>query len=538
MDALEVSPFAPTVVGAMGRRRGIVLVCVVAFGAVGVALGASSNGAVAKSSVVVNSTSVTSSTPVTSGSTLSPADQAAIMKLPSNLDAAAKLVNAKFPSANLTGAAMGKNVTVKLDANSDLVTVSYTDSSPQLAAEAADDVILSYVHSVVTANKTAYNQKLTTLMTQIGRLNGSPDISNTSSQDYQLRALYFQQYSLLIGAAPPTDPAAAAAAVGTYSPAEIPKAAGKTGAIRFGLLGAIVGLILGAAIAYFTANRRPRIENRLEPELLLERPFLAEIPDFTMDRLPSDLPAFDGERSAAAEGFRFAADALESGRTYAVISAVSGDGKSVTVANIAVTAAKAGRRVLAIDGNHDGQGLSWLLGVPADRPGLAEVLSGELGVADAIRRVEQVSGNLAVLPAGTAGDGGSGRFDPEATADLIKGLRSRYDLVVIDAPAVLERAAGTVLAKQADAVVVVVPFGADIRITEEFAKRVSLLGLPVLGYFFTRSPGRSGRSGRRRAGQNSKGASTPSRRLPAGPPSASNGAAPDRYQKPSVGTGV
>jgi Mrp family chromosome partitioning ATPase len=483
MNALEVSPFAPTVFGAMNRRRGLVLACVVVLGTAGAVYGASSSGtATAKASIVIDSTGSTGQTPA--GGSLATADQAAIMKLPSNLDAAARLVDQKYPAAGVTGAQLSGKVTVTQDTSSDLITVSFAGDDPKVAAEAADDVILAYVNTIIADNNAEYRERLTNLTNQIAKLNAAPDIQDTASQDYQLRSQYLQQFALL------APPASGPGAVGTYSPAETPALSGSGGAILFALLGVIVGLVGGGGAAYLMVGHRPRIENRLEPELLLERPFLAEIPDFSLDRLPSDLPAFDGERSAAAEGFRFAADALEPGRTYAVVSAVSGDGKSVTVANIAVTAARAGRRVLAIDGSTDGQGLSWLLGVPADRPGLAEVMRGEVDPAAAISRIEQVPGNLHVLPPGFAGDAALSAIDPATTRDVLREVRRRFDLVVIDAPAVLERAAGAVLARQADAVVVVVPYAADVRVTEEFAKRLSLLGLPVLGYFFTRSPHR------------------------------------------------
>ncbi|ADP78265.1 tyrosine-protein kinase family protein [Pseudofrankia inefficax] len=526
MDALEVSPFAPTVFGAMARRRGLVLVCVVLLGAIGIAVGVkTSSAATAKASLIVADPST--------GSTDShySANQAAVMRLPVTATAAAKLVNQQFPSANLTGSQLHHDLSVSLDQNSDLITVSYRDSSPQIAAAAANAVLKAYRDAIVASNKATNDAALAQITGALKTLNteiatpGSA-ASQPNSTENQLKSRLIEQYVQL-----QSNSTVSEDGIVQSSPAAIPTGPSKSAAIRFGLLGIVLGLLVGAALAYFTVNRRPRIENRLEPELLLERPFLAEIPDFTLDRLPSDLPAFDGERSAAAEGFRFAADALESGQTYAVISATSGDGKSVTVANLAVTAARSGKRVLAIDANFDGQGLSWLLGVPAERVGLAEVLHGSISAEEGIRLVEQVPGKLFILPPGLADDGRPVVFDHEAIGDMLKEVRRRFDLVIIDAPAVLERAAGTALAKQSDAAVAIIPFGADIRVTEEFAKRISLLNLPVRGYFFTRSPRRAGAgAGKRRAAQ-------PAARK-AGLPGGSNGQGGNRYNKPSVGSGV
>jgi len=515
MDALEVSPFAPTVVGAMGRRRGLVLACVVVLGAAGIALGVATAGtATAKASLIVTNPSTGNADANYS------ATQAEIMKMPKTAADAATAVNQKIPGANLTGAEITKNLTVSVDQNSNLITVAFSDSNSAVAIGGANAIVDTYT-KVLSASNQAISTVRTDLNTLTTETATSPAASAAASKlNQDLTPLLSSANGSGLG-------------ILQSSPATTASVPSKTSAIRFGLLGIVLGLLVGAALAYFTVNRRPRIENRLEPELLLERPFLAEIPDFTLDRLPSDLPAFDGERSAAAEGFRFAADALEPGQTYAVISANTGDGKSVTVANLAVTAARSGKRVLAIDANFDGQGLSWLLGVPAERVGLAEVLHGSIGTEEGIRHVEQVPGKLFVLPPGLADDGRPITFDQEAIRDLLKEVRRRFDLVIIDAPAVLERAAGNALAKQADAAVAIIPFGADIRVTEEFAKRVSLLHLPVRGYFFTRSPRRTGgTAGRRRAAAPAAGARKAG--LPGGPNGQSNG----RYSKSSVGSGV
>jgi Mrp family chromosome partitioning ATPase/capsular polysaccharide biosynthesis protein len=524
MDALEVSPFAPTVVGAMGRRRGLVLVCVVLLGAAGIALGVKSSGSVtAKASVLVQDPATG-----TADSHYS-ANQASIIQMPDTAEAAAKIVNQQYPSAHLTGTGMSKNLHISTDQNNDLIKVSFSDSSPDIAAAGANAVLTAYQD---IATKIATDSNAATIK---GILSAMQEINGQTNTDAATKQAALTQLSQQYATAAGKSAGSNLTGIVTLSKASVPQGASKTNIIRFGLLGIILGLVIGAAAAYFTVNRRPRIENRLEPELLLERPFLAEIPDFTLDRLPSDLPAFDGERSAAAEGFRFAADALEPGQTYAVISATSGDGKSVTVANLAVTAARSGKRVLAIDANFDGQGLSWLLGVPNERVGLAEILRGAINTEEGIRHVEQVPGKLFVLPPGLADDRSPVGFSPEAVGDILKEVRRRFDLVIIDAPAILERAAGTALAKHSDAAVAIIPFGADIRVTEEFAKRISLLGLPVRGYFFTRSPRRGGAGGGRR----SSGSATAAGGRKSGLPGGSGGQGGNgRYSKSSVGSGV
>jgi|GEM_PF-4416228 len=520
MDALEVSPLQPTVFGAMARHFVLAVSCVVGLALLGFIYGLSLSGSVsATASIVVNDPNT--STGGGAADANYTADQAAILRLPSTAQAAATLVNKKIAGQQLTRDDITGGLTVKLDTTSDLISVSYKNSNATVAAEGANAVVTAYRTAVtarakqvnadaqrqLTASIAATNQQIVTAGGQAAP--GSPE-------QQRLAQLQARLNEVIVNSSVAQD------GVVAFSPASVPSGGSKSGSIRYGVLGAVAGLIIAAIVSYILSSRRRRISGRLEPELLLERPFLAEIPDFSRESLPSDLPAFDSELSAAAEGFRFAADALESGRTYAVISAVSGDGKSVTAANIAMTAAKAGRRVLVIDGNLDGQGLSWLLGIGGDRPGLVQLARGDVELAEAVSHVKQVKGTLDVLAPGTLAPGTGEPFGSESIARALESARRTYDVVIVDAPALLERAAGSVLAKQVDSTLIVVPHDADVAVLEEFAKRVRLLRLPVLGYLYTRSQAKGG----------GKGASSgPAARL--GIP-----ARRDNSAKPSVGSSV
>jgi Mrp family chromosome partitioning ATPase/capsular polysaccharide biosynthesis protein len=488
MDALEVSPLQPTIFGAIVRHIGLVVACVVGFAGLGFAygLGASADASAVASIVVAdpNGSGVFRETP----DPRYPANQASIIRLPSTAEEAVKLVNTRIPAARLSADDLRAGLTVTLDTDSDLIRVKFRNSRPEVAAAGANAVVDAYQTAAVNRarqlNASALQQIDGAIQTLDERIRTTRNTDPTSA-DFQTRAeLQSRRLELVVNAA------VAGTGVVASSPATRPGSPSRSGALRYALLGGIAGLLLGAGLSYLVAGRRRRIGSRRDPELLLERPFLAEIPDFGRERLPSDLPAFDGEDSAAAEGFRFAADALESGRSYAVISAVAGEGRSVVAANIAVTAARGGRRVLAVDGSREGRGLAWLLGTPTDRPGLAQVGREEIDADGACRRVDQVPGELFVLPPGTGPEGRAEPLDPTASARALEAVKQGYDLVILDAPPLLERAAGAALARGVDSVLVVVPHGADVRTLEEFAQRVRLLRLPVLGYLYTRAPGR------------------------------------------------
>src|SRR5215207_3756598 len=87
-------------------------------------------------------------------------------------------------------------------------------------------------------------------------------------------------------------------------------------------------------------------------------------------------------RSPAAEAYRGLAAMLQFAyadrqlQTIGVTSASSGEGKSLTVANLAVALAEGGRRVIVIDADLRRPNLHAIFGVSRDQ-GLTDVLLGE-----------------------------------------------------------------------------------------------------------------------------------------------------------------
>ncbi|MFM0053122.1 polysaccharide biosynthesis tyrosine autokinase [Caballeronia grimmiae] len=109
-------------------------------------------------------------------------------------------------------------------------------------------------------------------------------------------------------------------------------------------------------------------------------------------------------------------------------------GKSFTSTNFAAVLASAGKRVLLVDADLRRGHIHRILGVPWG-PGLTEVMQGKLRIGDAIRR--DVTPNLDFL--------GVGRYPNNASELLLRGnfqhtleeVVDDYDIVVVDAAAVL-----------------------------------------------------------------------------------------------------
>jgi chromosome partitioning protein len=126
------------------------------------------------------------------------------------------------------------------------------------------------------------------------------------------------------------------------------------------------------------------------------------------------------------------------GRVIAVVNQKGGVGKTTTAVNLAASLANAGRRVLLVDFDPQGNASSGI-GYPPGRVELSiyDVLLGEVDIADAIRPTELPK--LFVVPATTELAGaeielvGLEQRERRLRA-LLEPIRGRYDCIIVDCP--------------------------------------------------------------------------------------------------------
>jgi capsular exopolysaccharide synthesis family protein len=147
--------------------------------------------------------------------------------------------------------------------------------------------------------------------------------------------------------------------------------------------------------------------------------------------------------SAEADRYRALRYSVEALRTeagmpvIAVTSPSSGDGKTVTVVNLAGAFAQAeDARVLVVDADLRKPSVAKYLGLDHRLPGLSMALrSGEPRLDAIAHRVEPF--NLWVVPAGIPDPAPCERLNSPALAELIREARRRFDCVLIDTPPAL-----------------------------------------------------------------------------------------------------
>ena len=236
---------------------------------------------------------------------------------------------------------------------------------------------------------------------------------------------------------------------------------------RNAILGALLGLFLGIAIVLLRDALNTRVRTVEEVQKRLDLPLLARIPDFDERKQgPDSLVMLKEPRSVHAEAFRILATNIEfanadiGARTIMITSANRAEGKSTVVANLAAAFARRGKHVVLVDLDLRRPTAAKLFGIN-QRPGVTDVALGHVQLEEALvelplsdlgpshadgatngsRTLEQSSGRpgtLEVLPSGTIPSGAGELAGSSNVADLIDRLASRADIVLLDAPPILQ----------------------------------------------------------------------------------------------------
>jgi len=208
-------------------------------------------------------------------------------------------------------------------------------------------------------------------------------------------------------------------------------------------VGLAIGLIAGLVILLLLDRFDDRPNSFTELQDLFDEPVLGQIPLQTTRRKKEDLQLIqvDDDRHAFVEAYRNLRSSLHYMATEGkrpklilVTSAIPGDGKSMTTANLAITMAQGGARVLLVDGDLRKGILHKKFNV-STTPGLSEVLSQGLEWSKLV--VPTHSPNLSLLPRGNVSKNPGELFLTSQIQDRLKEMSALYDYVIIDSAPVM-----------------------------------------------------------------------------------------------------
>jgi Mrp family chromosome partitioning ATPase/uncharacterized protein involved in exopolysaccharide biosynthesis len=295
-------------------------------------------------------------------------------------------------------------------------------------------------------------------------------------------------------------------------------------------LGLLLGLLVGTGGAFLLEALNTSIRKPEDLEVALHLPGLAVIPRLTSGSSPaprrlggllrpgrkaelekrptaSSLGTVTQPFSVGVEAFRMLRTSLvwcEQGddmKTLVVTSAAPGEGKTLTSANLSVTFAHDGLRVLLVDCDVRRPRLHGLFQVPRS-PGLMELLTPSYnnndvsqsltfnpgaGRTDSGRPVTDVIRptnvrGLSLLTCGALPTNPSGLLSGVRMRALLQELSKSFDLVILDTPPVLATADAGILASLADGVLLVVRAGQTDRVAAKRAhQQLVNVGARVVG---------------------------------------------------------
>jgi capsular exopolysaccharide synthesis family protein len=224
----------------------------------------------------------------------------------------------------------------------------------------------------------------------------------------------------------------------------------------------ILGLLVGIGLALGFEHMDNTYKTPEDVRESIPLPFLGMVPDVGLKA-----PAGAGRpqlvkttNSAVADAYRvlrtnliFSSAPDAAGRVILVTSANPAEGKTTTLANLAVALAQNGHKVLAVDGDLRRPTLYQHFGV-VKTPGLTDLIVGKAAASQAIHST-RVDG-LQMLPCGYLTPNPAELLGSPMMKQIIEALRAHYEWVLIDAPPLLAMADAPVLCPIVDGVVLVI----------------------------------------------------------------------------------
>jgi capsular exopolysaccharide synthesis family protein len=290
--------------------------------------------------------------------------------------------------------------------------------------------------------------------------------------------------------------------------AERPGSPASSRASRILLLSAVMGVGLGAGLALVLENLNSTVRTAADVWRTVGAPTLGMVPHmkalregrYGYGRLLSFSPArwltspiasmaqpFSQQLVVSHHPFSIASEFYRSTRTTLLLaepeqpprvilltSANPGDGKTVTVLNLAITLAQSGRKVIVVDADLRKGNCHALLGLQ-NRSGLSNLLNEELGVEECLQ--ETPVERLFLLSRGTPSPNPTDLLASNRMYEVLRALRERFDMVLVDSPPAIAISDAAILSSQCDGVVLVL----RAQVTAVEAARRSVEGLEMVG---------------------------------------------------------
>lgn len=364
-----------------------------------------------------------------------------------------------------------RNLDASAVTDTEVVAIRYSDRDPDTAAGLANAFADAYLaqrtqqaQDVVGRVEATVQEMIAPLRTKIANLTDEIGVTNDPTTQRVLQA----RLDVLLARLQPLDQyvldlqASSSGAQGgqIIRQAVEPKAAANIHVVRDVAIGLLVGFILGVATAFVIEGLDSRFRTRDEIEQRVG-PLIGAIPRYRRRRKirKRNVPIVEMDpKSPASEAYRALAASTRHAasrknlKVIAVTSALGGEGKTTTAANLAVALAQGGRDVVLVSADLRHPTMHEEFGIENDT-GLSDVLSNGA-------RFEDVSSNTAVpglrvVRSGPIPDDPAALLAGDKVAPFLADVGADADFVILDTAPVLPVADTSILLPACDGTVLV-----------------------------------------------------------------------------------
>lgn len=250
------------------------------------------------------------------------------------------------------------------------------------------------------------------------------------------------------------------------------------------LLASIVGLALGVGLAFLRDRVDRRLRTSEDVESRFDAPVLARVP--RRGRSDSSIAAFREAHRILRTNLQFATGGRPL-RSIAVTSGGESEGKTTTVAQLALSSAEVGLKAIVVEADFRRPALQ--SEVLPDQELLHPGFSNYLVEAVDIERIIYPTGRpgLELVPAGPLPPSPSALLESRRGRTAMSALSSHADLVIVDCPPLSVGADASVISGWVDGVILVVDLHSSTDDTVRSALRqLEAVQAPVIGLLLNR----------------------------------------------------
>ena len=448
-------------------------------------------------------------------------------------DEAAKILGDRDPSN------LGGSVTGTVDSTTGALTVTGTGSSPE-GAEAVTtafaQAFVDQIHQLATAQVAKYQTVIDQTNAKIAALQAL-EVSATAPNATAVNGLYNAEITALTQTLSTLSSAQQTVQFGDpYAKITVPATPGAPTGLsqsKLGAIGLLAGILVGCGIAFVRDQFDDSVRFSPDIESVIDGPLLGELPeDADVKRGDVTIALIQAPQSPLAEAVRNLRTSLrvllveQQSPIVVITSPEPGDGKTFVTANLAVSWALTGSRVIVVSADFRRPRLEEVFGLNvADHPGFSDLIkanwkksepadtAGE-GIIDPIEasRLESARGRrdseesrrrsrhavddtavsahlletgidgLRLLPVGIHLDNPSELFDSPGMQPVLDQLHLLADVILLDTPPVLAAPDTAILGRATQGAVIVASEGRTDRVDlDRTAHRLESTGCRVVG---------------------------------------------------------